>query len=225
MTALVLGTYSFGADILRFRGIPTVTLRVGKENVLFQVHLRVLCDASPVFNAAFHGEFSEASSRSMSLPEDDPEAFERLVQWLYTKSYDILPSVGEYGGDDKMIFMRLAKLYVAADKYGIVRLKNDVVDRWYKFRADHTQLPHVYQAVDYVYENTTSGSKLREIVVASYVWEINYEWYKLNSIRKWLGKRPEFTTDVAIAMSQRVTDSQKNPFLLDSFHFHETTEI
>lgn len=223
MRALVLGAYSFGADVLRFRDIPTVTLRVGKENVFFQVHLPVLCDASPAFNAAFRGEFLEASSRSIDLPEDDPEAFERLVQWLYTKSYDILPSAEEYSDDDKMIFMRLAKLYVAADKYGIVRLKNDVVDRWYKTQADRIQRPNIEHAVDYIYENTTSGSKLREIVVAHFVWLINYKWYKRPSTRIVLGQRPELATDVAIAMSQRAMDNQTNPFLLDSSYFHETT--
>lgn len=196
---------------------------MGKENVVFQVHLRILCEASPVFNAAFRGEFLEASSLSIDLPEDDPEAFERLVQWLYTKSYDILPSAEEYCDDDKMIFMRLAKLYVAADKYGIVRLKNDVVDRWYKTQADRIQRRNISKAVDYIYENTTSGSKLREIVVAYFVWRINCSWYKRPSTRIRLGKRPEFATDVAIAMSQRVMDNQKNPFLLDSSHFHETT--
>jgi len=191
---------------------------VGKGNVLFQVHLRVLCDASPVFNAAFHGGFLEASNRSMDLPEDDPEAFERLVQWLYCKVYDKPHFAGEPCDDDQIGYMDLAKLYVAADKFGIIGLKNDVMDRWCEAHSTTAEAPFT-EVLDYVYENTTSKSKLREVIVAIYVWEIDYEWYQ--DAQQTLRKRPEFATDVAIAMAQKMMDSKQSPFILDSSRFHE----
>jgi len=158
----------------------------------------------------------------MDLPEDDPEAFERLVQWLYCKTYDSPPFEGKTWEGDQIAFVHLARLYVAADKYVIVSLKNDVVDRWFKAKGNHAYLPRIKEVVDYVYENTLPGSKLKEMVVAQYVWHSSYEWYKLPTTRTRLSKRPEFATDVAIAMSQRIADHKKDPFVLGSSHFHET---
>ena len=157
----------------------------------------------------------------MDLPEDDPESFERLVQWLYCKTYDISPAGGTPCDNDQIVFMDLARLYVAADKYGIVGLKNDVVDRWYKNQDERNQLPRINRAVDYVYENTAPSSKLREMIVACYVWHIDYDWYKRPATRTKLYKCPEFATDVAIAMSRRIADDQKDPLSLGSSHFHE----
>jgi len=121
--------------------MPIVTLLLGKAKVPFHVHLKTLCDASPVFNAAFNGGFSENSKRSMKLPEDDPEVFERLVEWLYCKVFDLPHFVRKARDDAQIIYMHLARLYVAADKYGIIGLKNEVVDRFHKANADKAGRP------------------------------------------------------------------------------------
>jgi len=220
MEAFACGRWSLSSNAVRFRAVPTVTLRVGNAKVPFQVHLGILCDASPVFNAAFHGGFSEGLKRSMNLPEDDPEAFELLVQWLYLKTYNIPQFVGKPHDDDQIGFMHLARLYVAADKYGIIGLMKDVMDRWCKARWEHAQVPFT-KVLDYVYENTTSKSKLRETIVAHYVWNIGYEWYKNPTTKGVLHIRPDFATDVAVAMSERITGNQKNLFSLGSSDSHE----
>ena len=74
---------------------PPVTLLVGglaspgKETkpVPFYVHEDVLTKISPFFRAAFELEsqaaFSEGVSRTMKLPEDRPEDFAYLLQWVY----------------------------------------------------------------------------------------------------------------------------------------------
>jgi len=206
--------------VIRFRAVPTVTLRVGKTKVAFYVHLGVLCNASPVFNAAFNGAFSESFKRSMNLTEDDPEVFERLVQWLYWKAYDLPPFVERANVAAQIIFMHLARLYVAADKYGIIGLKNDVLDRFYKANADRAGPPQL-GLLDYVYEHTTAKSNLRAFLVAKYVWDIEYTWYGSEEVQKSLCARPEFAAAMTIAMASRVEGNNKDPFLLGSTHFHE----
>ena len=74
---------------------PPVTLLVGglsspsKEikPVPFYVHEDVLTRMSAFFRAAFqlgsHASFSEGVSRTMKLPEDRPEDFAYLLQWVY----------------------------------------------------------------------------------------------------------------------------------------------
>jgi len=184
------------------------------------VHLGILCDASPVFNAAFNGGFSESFKRSMNLPEDDPEVFERLVQWLYWKAYDLPPFVKGASGDAQIMFMRLARLYVAADKYGIIDLKNDVLDRLHKAYVDRVAITG-YKVLDYVYPNTTAKSKLRAFLVASYVWDVNWTWYQRECAQKMFCARPEFAAAVAMAMASRLGGNNENPFSLGSSQFHE----
>ena len=52
----------------RFEGVPVVTFYVGPDKVVFHVHEHLLFDASPVFKAAFSGNFKEASERSSRFP-------------------------------------------------------------------------------------------------------------------------------------------------------------
>ena len=44
---------------------------------------KLLIHVSPFFNAALNGSWVEATSNSISLPEDNPAAFENFVQWIY----------------------------------------------------------------------------------------------------------------------------------------------
>lgn len=207
-------------DAIRFRAVPTVILRVGEAKIAFYVHLGVLCNASPVFNAALNGAFSESFKRSMNLPEDDPEVFERLVQWLYWKAFDLPPFVEGASHDAQIIFMHLARLYVAADKYGIIDLKNSVMDRFHKAYADRAGAPR-FKVLDYVYRNTTAKAKLRAFLVASYVWDVHLTWYESDYAQISLCARPEFAAAVAMAMASRLGRNNKNPFSLGSSHFHE----
>lgn len=157
----------------------------------------------------------------MDLPEDDPEAFERLVQWLYTKSFDIPPFKGDDCDDDQLVLTYLARLYVAADKYGIVGLKNDVIDHWFTAKED-SQVPDA-ELLKYVYANTTAKSKLRDLIVAEYVWELGFEWYRDDDSKKALCDLPEFAADLAIALATSMDNNDaESPFLLDSSQFHES---
>lgn len=69
------------------KGEPVVTLYVGNDREVFYIHRNLLCNASPVFKAAFAGKFRESSELSMELPDEDVDSLNRLVQWLYTKRY------------------------------------------------------------------------------------------------------------------------------------------
>lgn len=71
------------------QGDLIVTLYVSNDRAVFRVHQNLLCNASPVFQAALAGTFKESSDNSMDLPEEDVAAVNRLVQWLYTKRYQL----------------------------------------------------------------------------------------------------------------------------------------
>ena len=63
-----------------------MTLNVGNPTKAFRIHRNLLCDASPVFRAAFLGNFQESERQVMDLDEDDTLAFEVITQWLYTQT-------------------------------------------------------------------------------------------------------------------------------------------
>lgn len=64
-------------------GSDTVDVYVGDDRVHLRVHQKLLCQDGPVFDKMFNGGFTEAASKSAELPEDDPDAFDSFLIWLY----------------------------------------------------------------------------------------------------------------------------------------------
>lgn len=65
---------------------PIVTLTVGAEGRLFAAHEDVLCQA-PFFAAACRDHFIEAQSRRIYLPDEEPEVFSAVLEYLYKGDY------------------------------------------------------------------------------------------------------------------------------------------
>jgi hypothetical protein len=61
---------------------PIVTFTVGKEGRLFAAHEDVL-SLSPFFAAACRGQFLEAESKRIDLPDEEPEIFSCVLEYLY----------------------------------------------------------------------------------------------------------------------------------------------
>jgi hypothetical protein len=61
-----------------------VTFTVGKEGRLFAAHEDVL-SASPFFAAACRGQFLEAQSKRIDLPDEEPEIFSCVLEYLYVR--------------------------------------------------------------------------------------------------------------------------------------------
>lgn len=59
----------------------------------------------------------------MSLPEDYAELFNLMVQYLYSRHYNISPPTGDKFMDYAR-FMEPTRLHVLANKYAVTTLKN-----------------------------------------------------------------------------------------------------
>ena len=57
-----------------------VSLLVGAEKKLFQVHKSFVANASDFCKVLFEGSFKEAKEEAITLQEDDPDAFEDFLQ-------------------------------------------------------------------------------------------------------------------------------------------------
>ncbi|OLN88350.1 hypothetical protein CCHL11_00017 [Colletotrichum chlorophyti] len=65
---------------------PIVTLTVGREGRLFAAHEDVLFQSS-FFEAACRGQFFESQSKRISLPDEEPEVFSSVLEYLYKGDY------------------------------------------------------------------------------------------------------------------------------------------
>ncbi|PSS05222.1 hypothetical protein BD289DRAFT_449085 [Coniella lustricola] len=68
---------------------PIVTLMIGGEGRLFAAHEDVLCQ-SPFFQEALRGGYLEqsyAQSRRLALPDEEPEIFSAVLEYLYKGDY------------------------------------------------------------------------------------------------------------------------------------------
>lgn len=118
-----------------------VTLYVGEDRTRYHAHEDTLCQL-PFFRAALQGQFKEALEKSISMPEDDPEAVSALIEWLYTgkSTYDEkrlhettlrirsapdLPSQGLLKG------LFYLEVYVVASKYNCPTLQQKSREMFY----------------------------------------------------------------------------------------------
>ncbi|KAL8684761.1 MAG: hypothetical protein Q9224_006148 [Gallowayella concinna] len=207
-----------------------VTLEVGHEGDKFHVHKSLICHVSPFFVAALNGPFKE-SSGSMELGEDEVDTIEHLIQWLYGGEIDIAPLADPQCFESR--YTKLTRLYILADKYDIVSLKNDVMHLLFAtikqpdgtFRrllgANSGRVRPSTDKIIYVYANTVRGSLLRKFLISYWAWhrglsalEDEETWDKLEPC-------PEFAFEMARALAS-LANGRPDP-LLDITNFFEPT--
>uniref|UniRef100_A0ACD5UVW4 Uncharacterized protein n=1 Tax=Avena sativa TaxID=4498 RepID=A0ACD5UVW4_AVESA len=92
-----------------------VTFSVGGQ--LFNAHRCLLAARSPVFKAELFGPMKEKETKCIQIDDMDPPIFEALLHFVYT---DLMQD-GEQYKEGKIA--KLQHLLVAADRYGLDRLK------------------------------------------------------------------------------------------------------
>jgi speckle-type POZ protein len=90
-----------------------VTFQVGEET--FAAHRLVLGARSSVFMAELFGPMKEKHTSHIKIDDMEPRVFQVMLSYIYT---DSLPEMEK---DD--VFVLLQHLLVAADRYGLERLK------------------------------------------------------------------------------------------------------
>jgi len=63
-----------------------ITLCIGREQRLFAAHEDVLCH-SPYFASMCRGPFFESTSKRIDLPDEEPEIFSSVLEYLYKGDY------------------------------------------------------------------------------------------------------------------------------------------
>lgn len=119
-----------------------VTLVVGEEQRIFAAHEHVLSH-SPFFEAALRGQYMDSQSKRLALPDEEPEIFSSVLEYLYKgdyyprlvhnkrrNSWELEPVEGDGGGGSLAIhqgpdgeLLKDTVIYCAAQKYGLEELK------------------------------------------------------------------------------------------------------
>ena len=155
---------------------PVVTIQVGAEGEEFVLHKDLLTSKCPeFFGAAFKGEFSEAQSSIIKLPEDDALAFRLFIDWLYCGYIPPIPFNRDWVGQSVQTMEASGQLdaegpyhqlYYMAEKWLIHSLANQVIDFIRNFH-NGTQTTVYPEFVVMGYHNTHDKSPLREYLMRS----------------------------------------------------------
>jgi len=105
----------FSSKLQLFQG-PNVTVYVGQTKETFQLPKQLLCYHSPYFDVAFNGGFKEAAEQSIHLQETSIEAFQVVIQFIYTGQ--IIFSTSMTGWEDHLTL--LLKFLKTADEIALI---------------------------------------------------------------------------------------------------------
>lgn len=120
----------FGFSLLirgRFHSTEMVLVDAGGNNGglhTFSVHKHIICHSSAFFKAACTGQFLEAESQKVKLPDDRAELFDLFVQWLYSQNLKQI-----FEDVTLPIWRTLIELHILADKLQVLKLKNTILDQ------------------------------------------------------------------------------------------------
>jgi len=168
---------------------PIVTLTVGREGRLFAAHEDILRQ-SPFFEATCRGNFLDMQGRRISLPDEEPEVFSAILEYLYKGDYyprllhdkrhnsweledkvrtpQSSPNPEAHNSSDAAVFLssvgdvilRDTVIYCAAERYGLEELKRLAL-RKQGLQAG-IDVATILRSAQYAYANTPdSDSRLR----------------------------------------------------------------
>ncbi|KAI9844027.1 MAG: hypothetical protein M1837_005962 [Sclerophora amabilis] len=162
-----------------------ITIVCGREQRLFAAHEDVLC-FSPFFAAACKGQFLEAHSKRIDLPDEEPEIFSAILEYLYKGDYyprllhnkrrnsweledaQHFENTGGRGSVESTIYLsgvggRVLKdtvIYCVAEKYGLEELKRLSLRK--QGLQSGIEVSTIIRSARFAYENTPdTDSRLR----------------------------------------------------------------
>lgn len=145
-----------------------ISIKVGPENTTFGIHRGLLCHHSSYFDRALNGGFKEAVEGEVILADEDPTIFTRFNEWLYTGA--IL--LGKIETERDIPYPVLVKLYIFAEKRGVVRLQNRVTD--FIIRKNKISQSFPNSCIRFAWTNTADSSPLHRLLVDLYVRQANF---------------------------------------------------
>jgi hypothetical protein len=141
-----------------------VDIYVGFEERHFRIHRQLLCDRIPYFEKMFNGHFKEASEGIARFPEDDPAAFDSLIDMVvYNRTIRGLTTIKTRDGLTGLAWDPVS-FYSLAEKLCLPDVMDLIMDEIVKYHKRTNELPSpefAYQS----YAKTSTGSQLQKYVM------------------------------------------------------------
>ncbi len=132
---------------------------VGEPKVTHLVHESVLSRCS-FFEKCLTSGMREQEEKVVNLPEDDPNGFAVIVEWLYAGT--IAKDLDNW---------TLAYAYIAADKYAMPKLQNTIMDFIRQRRKRNLRINPLW--VLKIWKQTIAHSPLRDLAFDQLRWDVS----------------------------------------------------
>ena len=146
-----------------------VRIYVGPKRALWVLPEEALCDRVQFFKSAFQSGFRESSEKVLELPEDDPIAFEFVLDyilqdWPDTEFISTLES-------PEAIQMAWCQVWVLTDKLGLPDFSEEAIGYYVEYFSGLALSERVVPpaAAKFLYENTSDLCEMRETLTKSAV--------------------------------------------------------
>lgn len=139
---------------------PVMDIYVGRNRSHWCLHRDLLCYHTPYFQERSVGEGKQKNTK-IELLEEDPQAFELLVKWLYQGR---LEDVSDMPLEKKWDYADACqKLYALCDKIDLPQLKNIAIDQFRKGCYEAGLVPGP-EEIKPIYDTTPAKSPMRKLV-------------------------------------------------------------
>lgn len=143
--------------------IVTVIVGWGSKAQSFPIYKDLLTAHSPYFKACLNDAWEEGKTNTVRLEDDDPEAFETVVGWLFRDPSTI-------SSTDKPATRSIARQYQLVDKLLMTQLKNDILDGLRACESAQNSSMTI-GVLDLLYSQGLQGTPLYDYCLKSYVWK------------------------------------------------------
>ncbi|KAF2427244.1 hypothetical protein EJ08DRAFT_616112 [Tothia fuscella] len=151
-----------------------ITLRIGQVLKEFALHKGLLCHHSLYFKTLSNGRWPQSDKAVLDLPDDDLEACESCLSWLYTRRLGFEVQATGDSLEARVIatrekFWRLCKVYVLGDMRGIPALQNTAdeafIETW--VHSGCRMFPG-NEVTSWLYDNTGKDCGMRKLITHTY---------------------------------------------------------
>ncbi|KAH6672093.1 hypothetical protein B0J14DRAFT_86397 [Halenospora varia] len=114
-------------------GIDMVDLYVGPSKHRFHVHRDILCTKIPYFAKMFGGGFVEATTNSAEFPEDEVQAFDLMLFWVYTgtlRPFKYIKDTSTSSSNTYNYSWNIDNFYGTAEKWCLPELQDCIMDTY-----------------------------------------------------------------------------------------------
>ncbi|KAI9720199.1 MAG: hypothetical protein M1812_003017 [Candelaria pacifica] len=168
----------------------------------------------------------EGQPKPIFLLEDDADAFELFVTWLYRGTVSPARKFDDQSNTFKLV-ARYLRLYMFADTIGVRELKNIVLDRIQECCLLNNTVPGK-QDVKRIYGSTLEGSLLRRFTIKSVAWKLQQfgEWFDHKpSMTEAIREYPDFAMDlISLLQSRELIPDPRRPSECE-YHDHAVGEL